>query len=180
MVIAYFVGEVPERGQGVAIKFEYDSQVVVDVKQALREARADYARRAGQAVFQTGGWVPGIRVWFCPIELWAETGRRLERRGYKLEARFEEFAFFSRRFSQAKNNRTHQQALPSLPHTVTDDWDLFGLTPSTGSTQLKQAYRDLIEVWHPDRFAHNPRLQLKAEAMTKLINAAYQRLQAAA
>ncbi|HNC47012.1 MAG TPA: J domain-containing protein [Acidobacteriota bacterium] len=48
------------------------------------------------------------------------------------------------------------------------------------STQLKQAYRDLIEVWHPDRFAHNPRLQLKAEAMTKLINAAYQRLQAAA
>ncbi|HNJ43783.1 MAG TPA: J domain-containing protein, partial [Acidobacteriota bacterium] len=62
----------------------------------------------------------------------------------------------------------------------TADWSLFSLSPGTSAVDLKRAYRDLIDVWHPDRFAHNPRLQAKAEAMTKRINAAYQRLQVAA
>ncbi len=40
----------------------------------------------------------------------------------------------------------------------------------------KQAYRDLINIWHPDRYAHNYRLQKKAEEKTKEINAAYSRV----
>ena len=40
--------------------------------------------------------------------------------------------------------------------------------------ELKQVYRDLIDVWHPDRFSHNKRLQLKAEEKIKEINVAYQ------
>jgi len=43
--------------------------------------------------------------------------------------------------------------------------------------QLKQAYRDLVRIWHPDRFAHDRRLQLKAEAKLKEINEAYEQLQ---
>ncbi|RJR34822.1 MAG: tetratricopeptide repeat protein, partial [Deltaproteobacteria bacterium] len=39
---------------------------------------------------------------------------------------------------------------------------------------VKQAYRDLVYVWHPDRFVQNTRLQQKAEAMLKEINAAYE------
>lgn len=40
--------------------------------------------------------------------------------------------------------------------------------------EIKQAYRDLILVWHPDRFCDNPRLQQKAEVKIKQINAAYE------
>ena len=39
--------------------------------------------------------------------------------------------------------------------------------------QARQVYRDLISVWHPDRYVHNPRLQRKAEEKVKEINAAY-------
>ena len=39
-----------------------------------------------------------------------------------------------------------------------------------------QAYRDLAAIWHPDRCAHNPRLQQKAEEKLKEINAAYEQV----
>ena len=39
-----------------------------------------------------------------------------------------------------------------------------------------QAYRDLVKIWHPDRFAHDERLRLKAEEQLKLINHAYDSL----
>jgi len=39
-----------------------------------------------------------------------------------------------------------------------------------------QAYRDLAAIWHPDRYAHNPRLQQKAEEKLKEINAAYEQV----
>jgi len=37
---------------------------------------------------------------------------------------------------------------------------------------VKQAHRDLVNVWHPDRFSGNPRLQQKAELQLKEINTA--------
>ena len=39
--------------------------------------------------------------------------------------------------------------------------------------EIKQAYRDLALVWHPDRFAHSTRLQEKASERLKEINIAY-------
>ena len=39
--------------------------------------------------------------------------------------------------------------------------------------EIKQAYRDLALVWHPDRFVHNARLQEKASTRLKEINSAY-------
>ena len=41
---------------------------------------------------------------------------------------------------------------------------------------IKQAYKDLATVWHPDRFSDNPRLQQKAEEKLKAINEAYEKL----
>lgn len=41
---------------------------------------------------------------------------------------------------------------------------------------IKDAYRDLTKVWHPDRFAHDPKLQKRAEEKLKLINDAYREL----
>ncbi len=50
---------------------------------------------------------------------------------------------------------------------------LFGIQSGAGPDEIKQAYRDLVQVWHPDRFAGNPRLQKKAEENLKRINTAY-------
>ncbi len=48
-----------------------------------------------------------------------------------------------------------------------------GVSSSLSQTELRQAYKDLVQVWHPDRFAHNPRLRAKAEAKLAQINSAY-------
>src|SRR4030042_4179254 len=53
---------------------------------------------------------------------------------------------------------------------------ILGIEVGASKSEVKQAYRDLVHVWHPDRFAQNPRLQKKAEAMLKEINAAYEHL----
>ena len=42
--------------------------------------------------------------------------------------------------------------------------------------EVRKAYRDLIKIWHPDRFAHDPALQRKAEEKTKNINKTYKQL----
>ena len=50
---------------------------------------------------------------------------------------------------------------------------VLGLDSHAGAEEIRQAYKDLVVVWHPDRFAHNPRLRVKAETRLKEINAAY-------
>ncbi len=53
---------------------------------------------------------------------------------------------------------------------------ILGIEAGASRTEIKQAYRDLVHVWHPDRFGQNPRLQNKAEAKLKEINAAYEQV----
>ena len=42
--------------------------------------------------------------------------------------------------------------------------------------EIKHAYRLLLEVWHPDRFHHKPRLLAKAEEKAGKINKAFETL----
>ena len=42
--------------------------------------------------------------------------------------------------------------------------------------EIKEAYRLLLQVWHPDRFHHRPALLAKAEQKTGKINAAFETL----
>lgn len=51
--------------------------------------------------------------------------------------------------------------------------ELFELEEDYTESELKLAYRDLVQVWHPDKFTHNDRLKERAEAKIKEINSAY-------
>jgi hypothetical protein len=55
-------------------------------------------------------------------------------------------------------------------------YELLGVAPGSSMQELKTAHRDLAKVWHPDRFAHDPRLQQKAQDKLKEINEAYDQL----
>jgi hypothetical protein len=47
------------------------------------------------------------------------------------------------------------------------------LEPGASLRGTKQAYRELVKVWHPDRFENDLQLQRKAQEKLKDINAAY-------
>ncbi|HEX4647155.1 MAG TPA: J domain-containing protein [Verrucomicrobiae bacterium] len=51
---------------------------------------------------------------------------------------------------------------------------VLGLEAPASPQQLKNAYRDLVKVWHPDRFSHDERLRLIAQEKLKEINRAYE------
>ena len=44
--------------------------------------------------------------------------------------------------------------------------------------EAREAYVDMVRVWHPDRFTNNPRLRKKAEEKLKEINIAYSEIRA--
>ncbi len=50
---------------------------------------------------------------------------------------------------------------------------ILNVDPSASQGQITQAYRDLIKVWDPQRFANSPRLEAIAEEKTKEIIEAY-------
>jgi curved DNA-binding protein CbpA len=55
--------------------------------------------------------------------------------------------------------------------------EVLALRPGATPVQIKEAYRDLVKVWHPDRFGSDARLRAKAEEKLQRINEAYRVLQ---
>jgi hypothetical protein len=55
-------------------------------------------------------------------------------------------------------------------------YKILGLSPDASIEARKQAYKDLVKVWHPDRFSHDPRLQQKAQEKLQEINEAYEKI----
>jgi curved DNA-binding protein CbpA len=51
-----------------------------------------------------------------------------------------------------------------------------GLSATASASEIKEAFGDLVRVWHPDRFAHDPRLQQKANRKLAKIIEAYRQL----
>ena len=56
-------------------------------------------------------------------------------------------------------------------------YEVLELDPGASSEDVLQAYKDLVNVWHPDRFSKIPRLRIKAEKKLKEVNEAYEKLQ---
>jgi hypothetical protein len=63
--------------------------------------------------------------------------------------------------------------------SIHDAYTVLDLAPGCSLDELKLAYKDMVQVWHPDRFTHNPRLGQKAEDKLKKINLAYETVEAA-
>jgi curved DNA-binding protein CbpA len=55
-------------------------------------------------------------------------------------------------------------------------YQVLELLPSASSAEIKKAWLELVQVWHPDRFKQSTALHRKAEARTQMINQAYQTL----
>ena len=53
-----------------------------------------------------------------------------------------------------------------------DAFRILGLAPTASLEEATSSYKDLIRVWHPDRFTSDPRLRAKAEEQTRLLNQA--------
>jgi hypothetical protein len=51
--------------------------------------------------------------------------------------------------------------------------EILGVGPEAADEEVQQAYRDLVKVWHPDRFAHDDRMHARATDRLKEINWAY-------
>jgi curved DNA-binding protein CbpA len=75
---------------------------------------------------------------------------------------------------------TRRRQLKDMGHRLLtkEALDVLALRPGATSVEIKEAYRDMVKVWHPDRFGSDPRLRQKAEDNLKQINKAYQVLQA--
>lgn len=50
------------------------------------------------------------------------------------------------------------------------------LTSSASYEQVKNSYRELVKVWHPDRFGNDAKLKLRANEKLIEINQAYEEL----
>ena len=76
------------------------------------------------------------------------------------------------RHRRLSNRRTVEH-----PLLAKEALDVLALRPGATSVEIKEAYRDLVKVWHPDRFGSDARLRQKAEEKLKQLNQAYLILQ---
>jgi formylglycine-generating enzyme required for sulfatase activity/curved DNA-binding protein CbpA len=56
-------------------------------------------------------------------------------------------------------------------------YEILEIKPGCTYEEAKLAFRDMVSIWHPDKFSHNSRLKEKAEEKLKDLNAAWEQLQ---
>jgi hypothetical protein len=73
---------------------------------------------------------------------------------------------------------SEEEAVAAEDHDLSKHYATLGVRSDATPEEVKQAYRDLAKVWHPDRFdGGDTRLKLKAEEQLKVINEAHDRIQ---
>ena len=63
---------------------------------------------------------------------------------------------------------------------LSHSWAVLQLRPGSDIEEVRSSYRRLVRVWHPDRYANDPRGQAEAAIQMRVLNAAYRRLLEAA
>lgn len=63
--------------------------------------------------------------------------------------------------------------MQNKPTDMAQAFSTLGIGPQSSSEQVRQAYRRLVKLWHPDQYTRNPRQRAEAEARLKTINQAY-------
>lgn len=61
-----------------------------------------------------------------------------------------------------------------MPPDLSEAFAVLGLPSNSSVEAVNRAYKDLVRVWHPDRFSHDPSLQSRATERLKQINEAYE------
>jgi curved DNA-binding protein CbpA len=55
-------------------------------------------------------------------------------------------------------------------------FEILGLKPGCSLKKIKQAYRSLVRIWHPDQYEQYPNLKVIVQDKMKEINEAYEKL----
>ncbi len=61
-------------------------------------------------------------------------------------------------------------------HPLHRYYQILEVAPNASLEEIHESYKDLVTVWHPDRFLHHPRLYHKAQEKIKQVNLAYEEL----
>jgi DnaJ-domain-containing protein 1 len=63
-----------------------------------------------------------------------------------------------------------------VPEALRRDFANLGLEPSASLEQVRLAHRQLLSMYHPDRFAQDPEKQRLATRITQILNASFRRI----
>src|SRR5438876_11561879 len=63
-----------------------------------------------------------------------------------------------------------------MTEEIAQFYRMLELAPGASPEVVKQAYRELVKIWHPDRFPNDPKFQKRANEKTKEINEAYKKI----
>lgn len=78
--------------------------------------------------------------------------------------------------SSNRNDKRSTQPNPSCPE-CSESYSVLRLKPDASEREIKAAYRDLAQIYHPDRFnSSNDRLKQTAEGEMKRLNVAYEHI----
>jgi DnaJ-domain-containing protein 1 len=64
----------------------------------------------------------------------------------------------------------------TVANTLDESYRALDLAPGAGMEQIRAAYKELVKVWHPDRFGQDEKLRERATQKLQQINAAYEKL----
>src|SRR5438093_599151 len=105
MEIRYCECEIPQRGQAVALKFQYDREMIEALKAILNRYRVGYSQQTRKPAYQAGGWLPEMRVWYVAKEIWGPVSEELLAKGHGLVQVFAQEAFFGKQSAGSQQQR---------------------------------------------------------------------------
>ncbi|MEZ4470834.1 MAG: J domain-containing protein [bacterium] len=134
---------------------------------------ASTARRAARTAADVAMQQPAVRHRVDRVrEVYADARRVAEARFRELEAEAWEWIRKAQAQAQAQGRQIERR------RTAAQHYATLGLPDGADMAAVKAAYRKMMRAHHPDRFAHDPQAEARAQAKAQHINEAYQELTA--